>query len=448
MAPRKQAAISFVAAFLLADLKNAIHPGGGGVGAELAQETTDSTIYSSGVEPSDDTDRAQEETQLPDSTLREAPLLEGLRPVDYEDEDAIADHFSAHGHSSQKGSGEKYGKLLSKGSDFTHLPETHPARMHADSKALHRRSFHLMLAGIVLATAYLGFYCYQTSGSGLRTHEERHSFALSRMSSPSSAFLWVAAWRLWLGFLISGLVSIALNAYRLEKAFNRRKRILPMWVVEHWEILVGLPLLATVMLSGRATQLATLESGAAPAAAGGLLGKVLANSGASYQSFLFDAFFQIPFGLVVVGIGGLLAAITGKMRQRFRKTEGKKRITPSSRSMSSDADETPRHTSDSAFDVDSRDPTESRTHGSITQRKKLRKEGSTRRRRKLLFDELPEQDEMVRSHSSTSTRRVARRRTAPSRRYSAIPSAVPPTGEAGDTAVRDDDERMAGLGTE
>lgn len=426
MARGLQAAISLIGAFLLANLKDATHPGGVVVGAEVAPQSTDRNNYPPGTEAS--RRESQHKARLSDSTLREAPLLDGLRPVDYEDEEALVERIYGHGHGSQKGSGEKYGKLLSKGNDFTHLPETHPARIHADSKAFHKRSFHLILAGIVLATAYLGFYCYQASGSGLRSHEERHNFALSRMGSPSSALLWVLAWRLWLGLLVSGLVSIALNAYRLEKAFTRKKEIVPRWVVEHWEILLGLPLLALILLSGKATQMAALDAGSAPASAGGLLGKVLANSGAAYRLFVLDAFFQIPFGLFIVGFLSLLGAIVGKLRQRYRKTTGKKQISQSSRPMSSDGDETPRPTSESALDVESRDPTESRSYESI--KKKLRKERSSRRRRKPLLEELPEQEELVRSHSSTSTRKIVRRRRTASKQLSSFSSSSPITAEA------------------
>lgn len=427
----KRAAIPFLAAFFLADFKNAFDSDDFAFGAEIVTEASDSTSPYSTTTEARPREQPQDEAPLPDSTLREIPVPDAFQPVDYEDPESLAERLYGRGHGSQKGSGEKYGKLLSKGNDFTHLPETHPARIHADSRALHKRSFHLMLAGIVLATTYLGFYCYQTSGSGLRTHGERHSFALSRMSSPSSTLVLVAAWRLWLGFLVSGLLSLSLNAYRLEKASNRRRRILPKWAVDHWQILVGLPLLALVLMSGRATQMATLESGAAAASAGGLLGKVLAKSGAAYQSFFLDAFFQIPFGLVVVGIGGLLAALVGKLRQAFRKPATKKQLSPSSRHVSSDGDETHRPTSESGFEADSRDRSESWTHGSITHRKKLRKEKSSRRRRRMTLDDLPpEQDDTVRSHSSTSTRRVLKRRTGLSnRRYSLIHSPPQHTDE-------------------
>ncbi|KAL8425939.1 hypothetical protein Efla_000916 [Eimeria flavescens] len=173
--------------------------------------------------------------------------------------------------SSQRGSGEKYSRLLSKGSDFQDLPETHPARVHAESRAARRRSFQLLFAGLVLATAYLATYFYHTRGAGVGSHLDRHTAALNRLSSPASALVWVMAWRLWLGFVVSALVSLLLDAHRLEAAVRRKRRIIPRWFAEHWEFIVGVPLLLLLLLSGKASQPVALESSAAAAGARGIV---------------------------------------------------------------------------------------------------------------------------------------------------------------------------------
>ncbi|KAL8437724.1 hypothetical protein ACSSS7_000749 [Eimeria intestinalis] len=214
-------------------------------------------------------------------------------------------------HPSHKGSGEKYGRLLSKGKDLQGLPETHPARVHADSRFARRKSFQLILAGLVLAAAYLLSYYYHTWGSGVGTHAERHTFALNRISSPTSALLLVMAWRLWLGLIVSGLLTLALDVYRLESAIARRRRVLSKKFLDHWELLVGPPLLLLLFLSGRATRQFPLETSSAIAGAKGILGETLSRSGPAFESFLLDAVSQIPFGLAVVGLMELMFSLVG-----------------------------------------------------------------------------------------------------------------------------------------
>ncbi|KAL8273183.1 hypothetical protein Esti_002941 [Eimeria stiedai] len=220
---------------------------------------------------------------------------------------------------SQRGSGEKYGLLLSKGKDLQGLPDTHPARVHADSRSARRKSFHLILAGVVLATAYLLSYYYHTWGSGVGTHAERHIFALNRVSSPTSAMLLVLAWRLWLGLIVSGLVTLALDTYRFESAISRRRKVVSKRLVNHWELLVGPPLLLLLLLSGCATRQFPLESSSAIAGAKGTLGSLLAHSGPAFESFMLDAVSQIPFGLAMVGAVELMLTLVGAVLRSSQK---------------------------------------------------------------------------------------------------------------------------------
>ncbi|OEH79297.1 hypothetical protein cyc_03047 [Cyclospora cayetanensis] len=78
-------------------------------------------------------------------------------------------------HPSRRGIGENCGKLLSKSQDSDPLRKRIPRK----------------------------------SGSRLGSHIERHTLALNRMDSAVSAAVWVAAWRLWLGFVSSGVISLA-----------------------------------------------------------------------------------------------------------------------------------------------------------------------------------------------------------------------------------------------
>lgn len=324
---------------------------------------------------------------------------------------------------SQRGSGENYGKLLSKSRDFEHLPEMHPARLHAEARATKRRSFHLVLAGFVLATAYLLLYFYHTSGSGLRTHTERHNFALNRMSSPSSAIFWLVAWRLWLGFVVSGLVSLLLNIYHIEKMAHKKKRLLPKWFVALWELLVGLPLLLLILSTGQATQRAAVELGSAVGPAGGVLGKVFSHSGTASNFFLFDMIQQVPFGLVVVGIVELLTALFKGLRQPTAKNTPMKKQQRSSSGGSTVAEEDlSRSATFTASTVDGEflDDQESPRQASITSRKRTKKERTRKRRRTYNIasravgeepsqaEDQPEPEDPVASQTTASIRRLRR----------------------------------------
>ncbi|KAL8445277.1 hypothetical protein Emag_005166 [Eimeria magna] len=317
---------------------------------------------------------------------------------------------------SHRGSGEKYGRLLSKGNDLQGLPDTHPARVHADSRFARRKSFQLILAGIVLATAYLLSYYYHTWGSGVGTHAERHTFALNRTSSPTSALLLVMAWRLWLGLVVSGLVTLVLDAYRLESAISRRRRVISKRFINHWELLVGPPLLLLLLLSGRGTRQFPLESSSAIAGAKGVLGGTLARSGPAFESFMLDAVSQIPFGLAVVGIVELVFSLMGALLH----ARSQKNLIPVRRiavRLSHDSDEgSTRAGSVAPVPVEPESPldrTESRTQNS---RRKIRRERSRRRRsqssaaRRLPSEEGRPQDREDSFVSSSRSRRSYNRR--------------------------------------
>lgn len=349
-------------------------------------------------------------TKTAESLLAGRPSYRAFPPAEQDDEGLLSEgHLRQEPvvgllgtQNSQRGSGENYGKVLSKSQDFAHLPETHPARVHAESRAARRRSFHLVLAGFVLATAYLLSYVYHTSCSGLLIHTERHNFTLNRLSSPSSALFWIVAWRLWLGFVVSGLVSLALNMYQLEKIASKKKRVLPKWFVNHWELLVGVPLLLLLLASGQATQRAAVEAGSAVGSAGGALGKVLSYSGPASHLFFFDMIQQVPLGLAVVGIAQLLATLLERLRQPSCKSTAKGRLTSSSAGSTIAEEDNSRSATFTASGADAEllDDPDSRRQTSVVPRKRSKKD-KARRRRMPYFSAAAVSEEFSRAEGQT-----------------------------------------------
>ena len=325
--------------------------------------------------------------------------------------------------SSQRGSGEKYGKLLSKVHDFAHLPEGHPARLHADSRSARKRSIHLVLMGFILAIIYFLSYFYQSYGAGLRTHLDRHSMALGRLGSASSAMLWVVAWRLWLGLVVGGLVSLALSVYQLNLAINKKKNPIPKWVFDAWTLLIGVPLLIVLLLTGSVVKQATVESGAAFTPNSGFIGTVLAHSQAASRYFFLDAIQQVPFGLVVIGLIYLFGLIIKRLKG-VQASQGKKPVRlKRSGSLALD-DESSRTNTVTSFgymaEGDVQEEADSRRHGSYGTKKRSKRD-KTRTSRRLNgphADVEPhnEGDDPVTPQSSVRTRRADRQTTRERRR--------------------------------